>query len=101
MKFTVYAKLMAIIGGVLFFSSHLAVANSSAQISEPSTSIENISLYFLFASLTLLLLTVLRLLQYRRQIEKKASELVTINKQMQLEIDESIWSKIGGRPKGV
>jgi len=89
MKFSVYAKLMTMmIGCVLFFSSHLAVANSSAQISEPSTSIENISLYFLFASLTLLLLTVLRLLQYRRQIEKKASELVTINEQMQLEIDE-------------
>jgi diguanylate cyclase (GGDEF)-like protein/PAS domain S-box-containing protein len=75
-------------GGVLFFFSHPAIANSSAQISERSTSIENVSHYLLFASLTLLLFTLLRLLQYRRQIEKKTSELATANEQMQLEIEE-------------
>jgi diguanylate cyclase (GGDEF)-like protein/PAS domain S-box-containing protein len=52
------------------------------------TSIENISLYILFASLTVLLFTMLRLLQYRRQIEKKAAELAAANEQMQLEIKE-------------
>jgi diguanylate cyclase (GGDEF)-like protein/PAS domain S-box-containing protein len=89
MKLIEYAKLMAvIIGVVLCFPSHLAIANPSAQMNELSTSIENVSLYLLFASLALLLFTLLRLLRYRRQLERKASELAMANQQMQLEIKE-------------
>jgi diguanylate cyclase (GGDEF)-like protein/PAS domain S-box-containing protein len=50
----------------------------------------NVSAYLFLAGLALLLLAVLRLLQYRRQIEKKASELAVSNEQMQSEIKERI-----------
>ncbi len=48
----------------------------------------SVPLYILFASLTLLLFAILRLLQYRRQLEKKAAELAVANEKMQLEIME-------------
>jgi diguanylate cyclase (GGDEF)-like protein/PAS domain S-box-containing protein len=50
----------------------------------------SVSSYLLFAGLTLLFVAVLRLLQYRRQIEKKSSELAVSNEQMQSEIKERI-----------
>jgi len=89
MKFIKYAKFKAIILGVVFFfSSHLAAANSSLEVNERSTFPEHPSFIFLFISLTLLLIAILQLLQYRRQIEKKSLELSTANKQLQIEIEE-------------
>ncbi|MCJ7481690.1 MAG: EAL domain-containing protein [Thermodesulfovibrionales bacterium] len=89
MKFIKYAKFKAIILGVVFFfSSHLAAANSSLEVNERSTFLEHPSFIFLFISLTLLLIAILQLLQYRRQIEKKSLELSTANKQLQIEIEE-------------
>ena len=89
MKLIGYAKLIAgITGVVLCFASYLAIASSSAQVNELSASTENVPLYLLFASLTLLLFTILRLLRYRQQVEKKASELAAANGQMQFEIKE-------------
>ncbi len=88
MKLSEYARLKTMItGGVLFAPFHPAIANSPAQMNDPNC-FGNISLYLLFASLTLLLFTILRLLQYRRQIETKASELAAANERMQLEIEE-------------
>ena len=88
MKLIEYVRLMTIItGSILFLPSHPAIANSPAQMNDPNC-LGNISLYFLFVSLTLLLFTILRLLQYRRQIETKASELAAANERMQLEIEE-------------
>ncbi len=89
MKFIKYAKFKAIILGVVFFfSSHLAAANSSLEVNERSTFLEHPSFIFLFISLTLLLIAILQLLQYRRQIEKKSLELSTANKELQIEIEE-------------
>jgi len=48
----------------------------------------NITVYLLFASLTLLLFAIWHLFRYRRQIEKKACELSIANKQLQLEIEQ-------------
>ena len=84
-----YAKFKAIILGIFFFySSHPATANSSVEVNEQSTLLGNPSYIILFISLTLLLFAILRLLQYRRQIEKKSLELSAANRQMKLEIEE-------------
>jgi diguanylate cyclase (GGDEF)-like protein/PAS domain S-box-containing protein len=55
---------------------------------EPAMFFPNITVYLLFASLTLLLFAIWHLFRYRRQIEKKACELSIANKQLQFEIEQ-------------
>jgi diguanylate cyclase (GGDEF)-like protein/PAS domain S-box-containing protein len=49
----------------------------------------NFTVYMLFASLTLLLFAIWHLFRYRRQLEKKASELSITNEKLQMEIEQS------------
>jgi len=87
-KLTKYAKFKVIVLGVVFsFFVHLADANSSLDVNERLTFLENPSVIVLFLSLTLLLFALWHLFRYRRQIEEKTCELSIANKQLQLEIE--------------
>lgn len=58
-------------------------------MTEPAPLSSNFTVYMLFASLSLLFFVILRLLSYRRQLEKKASELSIANEKLHVEIEQS------------
>jgi diguanylate cyclase (GGDEF)-like protein/PAS domain S-box-containing protein len=88
-KFIKYAKFKVIILGAIFFLfPRLLAANSSVFVNERLNFLENPSLIFLFISVALLLIAVLYLFRYRRELENKAFELSTANRQLQSEMEQ-------------
>src|SRR4030042_3416076 len=67
--------LISLLSFIFSFLSPVAISTASIDVAEKMDSIKNISFPLLFISIVILLYSIVRLLEYRRVIEKRTEEL--------------------------
>jgi hypothetical protein len=67
--------LICLLGLIFSFLSPVSITTASIDVVEKMDSIKNISFPLLFVSIIILLYSIVRLLEYRRVIEKRTEEL--------------------------